>query len=139
MQKPILLVTIFFLIFTSCSKQSKQPAKNRYSNINAEQAKKIIDGNKNNEHFLILDVRTASEFKEEHLKNATNADVNLPGFKKKVTPMIKGNIVLLHCLSGARSSGALETLKKLDYIKIYHLDSGILGWKAKNYPTIKLK
>jgi rhodanese-related sulfurtransferase len=46
-----------------------------------------------------------------------------------------GRRTILYCASGGRSALAAETLHKLGYANVAHLDGGVNGWIAKGQPA----
>ena len=48
----------------------------------------------------LVDVRTAKEFKEDHIGNAINIDVNSPDFEAKLQQLQKNKRVYVYCRSG---------------------------------------
>jgi hydroxyacylglutathione hydrolase len=42
--------------------------------------------------------------------------------------------VIVHCLSGARSSTAISALMARGYRNLYNLTGGILAWQEHNFP-----
>ncbi len=88
--------------------------------------------------YVILDVRTAKEFADGHLKNALNiphtelADrlAELPG---------KDAPIVVHCRSGKRAAIAEQLLKEKGYSHILHLEGDYLGWQEAKLPLIEEK
>jgi len=72
---------------------------------------------------LVVDVRSAEEFRAGHLSNALNIPLDeLPGrLPGRVSD--KNQVLLLHCLSGTRSGIARRTLKSLGYTNVFNLGS----------------
>jgi len=76
----------------------------------------------------LLDVRTAGEYENGHLKNALQADWNNDEqFKQRVKSLDKNVPVYTYCLSGARSGAAVKWLNANGY-KAYNLDGGLKSW-----------
>jgi len=71
----------------------------------------------------IIDVRTESEFRQEHVPGAINIPLN--ELESRVSREIpeKGQILLVHCLSGGRSAIAKGKLRKLGYSRVHNLGS----------------
>lgn len=72
---------------------------------------------------LVIDVRSPGEFSSGHLPAAINLPLDqieavLPRRVKD-----KNQVLLLHCLSGTRSSMAKGSLKKLGYANVFNLGS----------------
>ena len=80
---------------------------------------------------LLLDVRTAAEFKEGHLPGAENIDVQLPDFEDKIANLDKEKTILVYCKSGRRSAKALQILHKAGFKKAYHLKGGYTDWDGE--------
>ena len=67
----------------------------------------------NSDKLTIVDVRSGSEYENEHIKNAIHAPyTRLPEYLDKLP---KDKTLYVHCGSGMRASVAVSYLKKLDY------------------------
>ena len=86
---------------------------------------------------VIVDVRTAEEFKEGHIKGAKNIDVMSDDFEAQLAKLDKTQPTLVHCQAGGRSSRALKTFEKLGFTQVIHLDDGFGGWEAAGNPVAK--
>ena len=72
---------------------------------------------------LVIDVRSAGEFKSGHLPSAINLPLDeietaLPRRVKD-----KNQVLLLHCASGMRSGMARQKLRRLGYVNTFNLGS----------------
>ena len=95
-----------------------------YRKITAREAKDKMDGG---EDFILLDVRTSSEFKEKHIDGAMlipNEEI-----KKRAPDELpdKDALILVYCRSGGRSAQASKELVKMGYTNIYDM-GGINDW-----------
>jgi phage shock protein E len=72
---------------------------------------------------LLVDVRTAEEFKAGHLTNAVN--LPLDGIKDALPRRVpdKSQFLLLHCRSGRRSGIAEQELRALGYTNAFNIGS----------------
>jgi len=85
----------------------------------------------------ILDVRTAAEYKNAHLKNALQANwMDKAQFEDRTQYLDKNRPVLLYCASGIRSAQAMEELAQKGFKQLYNLKGGIALWKMDNKPLI---
>lgn len=76
-----------------------------------------------------IDVRTATEFRGGHIKNAKNIDFfNASNFKKSFEKMDKDKPVFIYCRSGARSQKAARKLVDMGFSNIYDLKGGYISW-----------
>ena len=86
---------------------------------------------------VILDVRTAEEYKEGHIANALNIDVKQKNFVKMARKRLpKNKTVAVYCRSGRRSANAAEKLASKGY-KVVNLYGGIIAWQETGKPVSK--
>jgi rhodanese-related sulfurtransferase len=91
----------------------------------------------NREKGVVIDVCSAAEFAESHIKGAVNVPLDelegrLAGtVKNKSTPLI------LVCAAGSRSKRAQVVAQKLGYEKVHSLQGGLKAWKEANLPVVK--
>jgi phage shock protein E len=90
----------------------------RLSFISAERARAFLKLG-----ALVVDVRNPGEFDSGHLPGAVN--IPLGDLSRDLPRRVpdKSKILLLHCLSGARSGIARQQLRKLGYAQAYNLGS----------------
>jgi rhodanese-related sulfurtransferase len=72
---------------------------------------------------LVVDVRSAAEFRASHLPEAVNIPLDeLPdSLPRSISD--KNQVLLLHCLSGMRSGMAKRMLKGMGYTNAFNLGS----------------
>lgn len=84
---------------------------------------------------VVLDVRTADEFKEGHLEGAVNIDQSQNDFMEKVKATLSADkTIAVYCRSGRRSANAAGRLAEAGY-KAVNLKGGILAWKDAKMPV----
>lgn len=106
-------------------------------NITPEETYILIQGNKDNPNFVILDVRTPEEFLGEHIENAVNLDYYSDTFRNDLNKLDKNKTYLIYCRSGSRSENALNIMKELDFGEVYNMSGGIIKWNSEGLPTTK--
>jgi len=106
-------------------------------NITPEEAYILIQENKDNSNFVILDVRTSEEFLGEYIKNAVNLDYYSDTFRNDLDKLDKNKTYLIYCRSGGRSGNALNIMKELDFREVYNVLGGITKWKSEGLLTKK--
>lgn len=97
----------------------------------------LIQENKENIDFIILDVRTEPEYKSGHIENAENIDYYSEGFKDELGELDKNKTYLIYCASGNRSGRTLKIMKRRGFQKAYNVLGGIKGWKSKGLPVVE--
>lgn len=105
--------------------------------ITPQEANSLIQKNKNNRNFVILDVRTPAEFRNGHIAGAINIDYHAPSFKQGLNGLDKTKVYLLYCRTARRSRAALEMMREFGFREVYHMLGGIVGWQAEGLPTTK--
>lgn len=94
-----------------------------YQKISAQQAKEKIDAG----NVTLVDVRTAEEYAERHIKDAILVpDETIGTEKPKILPDTEA-VLLVYCRSGRRSKEAAEKLISLGYKHVYDF-GGIIDW-----------
>ena len=87
---------------------------------------------------LILDVRTPKEISKGYLKGAVFMDFYDSSFKQQVETIDKNKPVFVYCAIGGRSWDAARIMTDMGFKEVYDLKGGIIVWKIKNYPYIRL-
>jgi len=113
----------------------ESPGGTKY--ISAADAALLIEENKNNPDFVILDVRTPGEYTKGHIENSLNMDVTSQSFAEEAGKLDKGKTYLVHCRSGGRSAKAAALMQMLGLTDIYDIEGGILAWEKKGLPVTK--
>ena len=118
----MLLISLSLFEMTACDGENNKTST--YEQITAEQAKTIMDTEKD---YVIIDARTEEEFAKGHIENA----ILIPEYEikdraEKELPD-KEQQILVYCRSGRRSKIASEELVKLGYSNVKEF-GGIIDW-----------
>ena len=107
----------------------------KYDEIELKEAFIVIEKEANNSNFIILDVRTPNEYKEEHLENAQLLNVKSTYFVDELEKMDKNKKYFVYCRRGKRGRIAVNLMKKQGYIDVHNITGGINKWKSKKLPV----
>jgi len=132
----VLLLVFGSVLIPSCSEKT-EIQEQIIEDVTAEEAFNLIRENKDDPHFIILDVRTPQEFADGHIEDAINIDFNSNAFSDEINKLDKDKKYRVYCRTGNRSSGAVDEMTKLGLGEIYHLYEGIVGWSTAGYPLVK--
>ncbi len=121
-------LAVFILIFISCEHSSRHSISAKLS------VKEFADKIKELPTAQIVDVRTPGEFEKGHLVNAKNVDWSGSDFDEQISTLDKSLPVFVYCLSGGRSSSAVNQMQAAGFKEVYEMDGGILKWRAANLP-----
>jgi rhodanese-related sulfurtransferase len=125
LKKSFIVAISCLSILAACNSQAQQ------TNLSVAEFEKGVAQN----NIQVLDVRTPGEYQSGHLKNALLADWNNDGeFQQRVKALDKSKPVYTYCLSGGRSSAAMQYLKQNGFTA-YNLSGGISAWKRENKPV----
>lgn len=133
--KQLLLMLLLTVLLCACSAQQNAAHQDTtqqdeaqeisYRHISAEEAKAIIDSE---EDYVILDVRTESEYAEGHIEGAILIPDYEIALRAENELPDKNALILVYCRSGRRSKSASEELAKLGYTNVLEF-GGIIDWK----------
>lgn len=123
------IIIALSLALVACSSSSNQ-AGNLLSSTKFESKIKTTSD------AQIIDVRTPEEVAEGCIENAINIDYKSDDFSSKINQLDKNKPTFVYCLSGGRSSGAVEEFKANGFKTVYELDGGISQWSADGLPII---
>ena len=108
-----------------------------FEDVTPNEASALIQKNKANPEFIILDVRTPEEFANGHIENAVNLDYYAKTFLDDLDRLDKTKTYLIYCRTGSRSGKSFKFMKDLKFQKVYHMVGGITRWQAEGLPTTK--
>jgi phage shock protein E len=106
---------------------------NNIPQISADNVNKSLGDNAN---IILLDVRTPQEYSKGKISGSINLPVDQVASKiGQVIPDHEKKIYV-YCLSGSRSSVAVETMIRLGYKNVFSMTSGLLAWRIKKYQMV---
>ncbi len=82
--------------------------------------------------YLLIDVRTKTEYTKGYIKNAINISYLSDDFEKKIQQLDKDILVLLYCHSGNRSRKAMDLMNINGFKQVFNLVGGIVAWKEND-------
>ena len=118
---PILMV---MLLLVGCSVPAESGS---YRQINGSDAIAMMEEKTD---YIILDVRTAEEFKEKRIPGAINVPNETIATEEIPELPDKEQLILVYCRSGNRSKQASEKLAVLGYTNIVEF-GGINDWPGE--------
>jgi rhodanese-related sulfurtransferase len=141
----VLLIIAGSVLNAGCSRAAPKidstpeviPQTANVSSITIQDAYKLIQDNRDNPGFIIVDVRTADEFSSGHLANAVNIDFYSPDFKSNIDKLDRNKEYLIYCRTGIRGAAAIKIMKELGFTRVYNLAGGIVQWIDAGYPVLQ--
>jgi phage shock protein E len=120
-----LLVSLLF-VMGSCTQSSVE--------VYSAEVSSLLQKNKN---IFILDVRTADEFSQGHIKGAVNMDMHLPGMLDSINGLNKDSDYLVYCRTKNRSGIVVNSMIQHGFKTVYQMADGITGWDQNGLPVVK--
>jgi len=90
--------------------------------------KRLDDGS-----AVLIDIREPHEYAREHIEGARL--VPLSRFQAEDFGEVGGKTAVFHCHSGGRTGSNARLLASKGFREAYHLNGGIVAWKAAGLPT----
>ncbi len=107
--------------------------KSAIKDVSVAEAEKLVQQT----NVVVLDVRTPKEFKDGHIRGATNVNFYESSFRSQLQALDKSKPYLVHCAVGGRSGKAVKTMQELGFTNIYHLEAGMKGWENAKKPVVR--
>ena len=111
--KRLFPLVLSLTLLSSCGTRTGSSAG--YRQISMDEAVKTM---KDEENYIILDVRRPDEYSEGHIPGAINVPNEEIGSAEIAELPDKSQLILVYCRSGRRSKEASEKLVKLGYTGI---------------------
>ena len=89
----------------------------------------------NDKDPLIVDVRSAGDFKKGHLNRAVNLPMSRMDEAKAVLGDNTDRPLLLYCALGTTANAARDRLLKQGWTEVYPLKGGLNAWQGANLPV----
>ena len=105
--------------------------------VTPQEAFTLIEDNRNNSDFVIIDVRTAEEFADGHIEDAGNIDFYSTTFREELDNLDKNKTYLIYCRSGSRSGSTADIMAELNFEEVYNILGGMIQWNSEELPTVK--
>lgn len=107
-----------------------------YEDIDVNTAYNMINDSETYPDLIILDVRTLSEYEENHI----NDSILIPHdeLETRINELIdyKDVEIIVYCRSGTRSKIGVNILISNNFTKVYNMLGGINSWIEADYPTM---
>ena len=97
----------------------------------------LLKQNKDNQNFVILDIRTPEEFESGYIEGAVNMNYHSEAFVADLDKLDKTKTYFVYCRTGRRSRDAVGIMVQQGFSTIYRVQGDIVRWKKESLPVIK--
>jgi len=123
--EPVLIMLISITAFLNA--QSKKEVNSKEVNVLLQKDPKLV----------VLDVRTADEFKEGHIKGAINIDIRSEDAFARIDKLNRNAGYVVYCRTHHRSGLAVDHMMQSGFKKVYQMMDGFPGWLENKFPVQK--
>lgn len=89
---------------------------------------------KSKPNMPILDLRSPDMFAKGHIWRSTNMDANDKDFMRRISGLGRNQEYAVYDEFGDKSLEVAEEMKKLGFMRIYHLQKGLFTWGDTGVP-----
>jgi rhodanese-related sulfurtransferase len=132
---PVLL-GLFLVIIVIAGGGCKSTAGVTQTTVSVTEAYNIIQTNKDNANFHIIDIRTPEEYAAGYLENARLINYNAENFTEEISKLDRNNKYLIYCRSARRSTAAMDVFRSLGFTDVSNMEGGITEWQAQGLPVV---
>jgi len=86
---------------------------------------------------VVIDVRSADDFKKGHIVNARNIELAQLNAENPLLKKQKNKVLITVCDNGIVSNRAAALLRKAGFEQVVSLKGGLNAWRAENLPLVK--
>ena len=107
-------------------------------NVEPREAYDLIQSNRKNPDFMIIDVRLSKWLAYGYIEGAVNIPLNTSNtatFESKVTSLDKNKTYLTYCPDGC--GAAARVMNSLGFNKIYDIEGGYSRWVEEGLPIVE--
>ncbi|MBK8984304.1 MAG: rhodanese-like domain-containing protein [Ignavibacteria bacterium] len=91
----------------------------------------VMEMKKNNEEFILVDIREDNEFEKGRIKEAVHIGKGIIERDIHLHADDHDKKIILYCGGGYRSVIAAESLQKMGYTNVISMDGGWKGWNTE--------
>jgi len=124
------IITVLILLISITASLEAQTKKE----VNSKEVSALIH---KDQKLVVLDVRTADEFKEGHIKGAINIDIRGEDAFARIDKLNRNAGYIVYCRTHHRSGLAVEHMINSGFSKVYQMMDGFPGWLDNKLPVQK--
>lgn len=127
--KAKMLLPLFVLIMMGTIANAQQVKQ-----ITSTEASKML---KADPKLVVLDVRTAEEFRAGHIKGAINIDIKQADALARIDKLDHKAKYIVHCRTHHRSQTAVDHMAQSGFKNVFQMSDGFSGWSQNGLPQVK--
>lgn len=122
----------------ACSKEEKaEGQEQKIEDIQLEEAFALMEDNRDNDDFVIIDLRSAKEYANGHIEEAVNLDYSASDFARELEELDRDMAYLLYSRTDDVSGRVLDMMAELGFIEVYNMLGGMEQWERVGLPKVQ--
>lgn len=131
----LMLPVLLMLTTTLSSGCTETEAPNQQAGfVTPQEAFELIQRNKTNPNFVVIDDRLTSQFNDGHIQGAASIPY-VSDFAGRLGKLDKNKTYLVYCPT--RCGATSRTMKQLGFKDVYEIEGGLQAWMAEGLPIEK--
>lgn len=105
--------------------------------IQLEEAFALMEDNRDNDDFVIIDLRSAREYANGHIEEAVNLDYSASDFARELEELDRDMAYLLYSRTDDVSGQVLDMMAELGFTEVYNMLGGMEQWERVGLPKVQ--
>lgn len=135
----ILVLLMAALVFPpACSKGTTTEIPGLISeDLKLEEAFALIEDNRYNHDFIIIDLRSVEDYAGGRIEEAVNIDYSAPDFAGELDELDRDKAYLLYSYTDEWSGQVLDMMAELGFMEVYNMLGGMERWQRAGLPLVQ--
>lgn len=121
------------LVLATAAAQADHPS----GPVQPRDAYRLLGAGERHPRLVVLDVRTAEEYRAGRLPDAFPMDYYQPDFRQRLAEMNRDVPYLIYCRTGVRSGRTYQMMEELGFTRVYELRGGIRAWRQAGLALVR--
>jgi len=131
-------VGLLIVLPCACAKEEKaEGQEQKIEDIQLEEAFALMEDNRDNDDFVIIDLRSAKEYANGHIEEAVNLDYSASDFARELEELDRDMAYLLYSCTDDVSGQVLDMMAELGFTEVYNMLGGMEQWERVGLPKVQ--
>ncbi|HEY51800.1 MAG TPA: rhodanese-like domain-containing protein [Dehalococcoidia bacterium] len=132
-----LLIAVLVLPCACAKEEKAEGQEQKIEDIQLEEAFALMEDNRDNDDFVIIDLRSAKEYANGHIEEAVNLDYSASDFARELEELDRDMAYLLYSCTDDVSGQVLDMMAELGFTEVYNMLGGMEQWERVGLPKVQ--
>jgi len=132
-----LLIAVLVLPCACAKEEKAEGQEQKIEDIQLEEAFALMEDNRDNDDFVIIDLRSAREYANGHIEEAVNLDYSASDFARELEELDRDMAYLLYSCTDDVSGQVLDMMAELGFTEVYNMLGGMEQWERVGLPKVQ--